>query len=140
MKSSFVIAVAIGLFLIAVAPASAHHSFSAEFDASKCVDVTGTLTKVNYENPHSYIFVDVTKPGGKVEEATFQLSSTTNLKRGGADRPTMMRSVGKSVTVRGCPSKNGEANRYAAPWIKLADGVIQRVGQDVEGNFGVAEN
>jgi hypothetical protein len=141
MKSSFAIAAAIALFVIAAAaPLSAHHSFSAEFDASKCVDVTGILTKVNYENPHSYIFVDVTKPAGKVEEATFQLSSTTNLKRGGADRPTMMKSVGKTVTVRGCPSKNGEANRYAAPWIKLADGVIQRVGQDVEGNFGVAEN
>jgi len=52
----------------------------------------------------------------------------------------MMKSVGKTVTVRGCPSKNGEPNRYAAPWIKLADGVVQRVGQDVEGNFGVAEN
>ena len=126
--------------LMAAAPASAHHSFSAEFDATKCRDVTGTLTKVNYENPHSYIFVDVKDASGKTAEATFQLSSTTNLKRGGADRPTMMRSVGKTVTVRGCPSKNGEPNRYAAPWIKLADGVVQRVGQDVEGNFGVAEN
>jgi hypothetical protein len=138
MKSIFTMTFSV--LLAAAAPASAHHSFSAEFDAAKCVDVTGVLTKVNYENPHSYIFVDVTKPGGKVEEATFQLSSTTNLKRGGADRPTMMRSVGKTVTVRGCPSKNGEPNRYAAPWIKLADGVVQRVGQDVEGNFGVAEN
>ena len=133
-------ALAIVVLLMAAAPASAHHSFSAEFDATKCRDVTGTLTKVNYENPHSYIFVDVKDASGKVAEATFQLSSTTNLKRGGADRPTMMKSVGKTVTVRGCPSKNGEPNRYAAPWIKLADGVVQRVGQDVEGNFGVAEN
>jgi hypothetical protein len=128
-----------GLLLVAAAPASAHHSFAAEFDASKCSDITGILTRVNYENPHSYIFVNVTNADGKVEEATFQLSSTTNLKRGGADRPTLMRNVGKTVTVRGCASRNGERNRYAAPWIKLADGVVQRVGQDVEGNFGVAE-
>ena len=128
-----------GLLLAAAAPASAHHSFSAEFDASKCSDVTGILTKVNYENPHSYIFVDVKNADGKTVEATFQLSSTTNLKRGGADRPTLMKSVGKTVTVRGCASRNGEPNRYAAPWIKLADGVVQRVGQDVEGNLGVAE-
>ena len=127
------------LLLGAAAPALAHHSFGAEFDANKCSDITGILTRVNYENPHSYIYVNVTRADGKVEEATFQLSSTTNLKRGGADRPTLMKSVGKTVTVRGCAARNGEPNRYAAPWIKLADGVVQRVGQDVEGNFGVAE-
>jgi uncharacterized protein DUF6152 len=125
--------------LLAAAPARAHHAFSAEFDASKCSDVTGILTKVNYENPHSYIFVDVTNADGKVVEATFQLSSTTNLRRGGADRPTLMKSVGKTVTVRGCAARTGEPNRYAAPWMKLADGTIQRVGQDVEGNLGAAE-
>jgi hypothetical protein len=74
-----------------------------------------------------------------VVEATFQLSSTTNLKRGGADRPTLMKSVGKQVTVRGCAARTGEPNRYASPWMKLADGTIQRVGQDVEGNLGAPE-
>jgi hypothetical protein len=134
----FVFGIALGVLAIA-APASAHHSFSAEFDATKCSDITGILTKVNYENPHSYIFVNVTNPDGKVVEASFQLSSTTNLKRGGADRPTLMKSVGKQVTVRGCAARTGEPNRYASPWMKLADGTIQRVGQDVEGNLGAAE-
>jgi hypothetical protein len=127
------------LLFAAASPAFAHHSFSAEFDATKCSDITGILTKVNYENPHSYIFINVTNAQGQVEEATFQLSSTTNLKRGGADRPTLMKSMGKQVTVRGCASRNGEKNRYAAPWIKLADGTIQRVGQDVEGNLEAPE-
>ena len=45
-------------------------------------------------------------------------------------------SVGKEVLVRGCASRNGENNRYAASFIKLADGTVQRVGQDVEGIFG----
>jgi len=134
-----ILSVALAGVLLAVQPASAHHSFSAEFDAKKCSDVTGILTKVNYENPHSYLFVDVTTPDGKVVEASFQLSSTTNLKRGGADRPTLMKSVGHQVTVRGCAARTGEPNRYAAPWIKLADGTIQRVGQDVEGNLGAQE-
>jgi len=125
--------------LCSAAPALAHHSFSAEFDATKCSDITGILTKVNYENPHSYIFVNVTQPDGKVVEATFQLSSTTNLKRGGADRPTLMKSVCKQVTVRGCAARTGEPNRYASPWIKLADGTVQRVGQDVEANLGAPE-
>ena len=124
------------LLLLASAPASAHHAFAAEFDAKNCSDVTGVLTKVNYENPHAYIFVDVKNAGGQVEEATFQLSSTSNLRRGGATPAVLNANVGKEVLVRGCASRNGEKNRYAASFMKLADGTVQRLGQDVEGIFG----
>ena len=117
--------------LFASAPASAHHAFAAEFDAKNCADVVGILTKVNYENPHAYLFLNVNG-----EEATFQLSSTSNLRRGGATLAAFNASMSKEVTVRGCASRNGEKNRYAASYIKLADGVVQRVGQDVEGVFG----
>ena len=124
------------LVLLASAPASAHHAFAAEFDANNCSDVTGVLTKVNYENPHAYLFVDVKNAGGQVEEATFQLSSTSNLRRGGATPAVLNANVGKEVLVRGCASRNGEKNRYAASFMKLADGTLQRLGQDVEGIFG----
>jgi hypothetical protein len=119
------------LVLVASAPASAHHAFAAEFDAKNCSDVTGILTKVNYENPHAYIFLNVNG-----EEATFQLSSTSNLRRGGATPAVLNASLNKEVLVRGCASKNGEKGRYAASFIKLADGTVQRLGQDVEGIFG----
>ena len=122
--------------LLAAVPASAHHSFAVEFDAKNCSDISGVLTKVNYENPHAYIFLDVKNAAGQVVIATFQLSSTSNLRRGGATLPVLNASVGKEVVVRGCSSKNGEDNRYAASFIKLADGTIQRLGQDVEGIFG----
>jgi hypothetical protein len=122
--------------VLASAPASAHHAFAVEFDATKCADITGVLTKVAYENPHAYVFVDVKNPGGEVVPTTFQLSSTSNLKRGGATFPALNASVSKEVTVRGCLSRNGTDHRYAASFIKLADGTIQRVGQDVEGIFG----
>ena len=123
--------------LLAAAPAWAHHAFAVEFDAKNCSDITGILTKVSYENPHAYIFVDVKEGGtGPVVTKTFQLSSTSNLKRGGATYAAMNASVGKEVLVRGCASRNGEDNRYAASFVKLADGTIQRVGQDVEGVFG----
>jgi hypothetical protein len=124
------------LVLLAPAAASAHHAFAAEFDATNCSDVTGVLTKVNYENPHAYIFLDVKNAGGQAEEATFQLSSTSNLRRGGATPAVLNASVGQEVLVRGCASRNGEKNRYAASFIKLADGTVQRLGQDVEGIFG----
>ena len=119
------------LVLAASAPVSAHHAFAAEFDAKNCSDVTGILTKVAYENPHAYIFLNVNG-----EETTFQLSSTSNLRRGGATPSVLNASLNKEVLVRGCASKNGEKNRYAASFIKLADGTVQRLGQDVEGIFG----
>jgi hypothetical protein len=122
--------------LLAASPARAHHAFAVEFDSSKCADLTGTLTKVSYENPHAYIFVDGKNAAGEVVPMTFQLSSTSNLKRGGATYAALNASVSKEVTVRGCLSRNGTDNRYAASFIKLADGTIQRVGQDVEGIFG----
>ena len=126
----------ISALLFAAAPAAAHHAFAVEFDAKNCSDVTGVLTKVNYENPHAYIFVDTKTAGGQVQEATFQLSSTSNLRRGGATPAVLNASIGKEVVVRGCASRNGEDNRYAASFIKLADGIVQRLGQDVEGVFG----
>jgi len=124
------------LVAAAAAPVSAHHAFAVEFDAKACADVTGLLKKVNYENPHAYLFVEVKNAAGQSEEATFQLSSTSNLKRGGATLPVLNASLNKEVVVRGCGSRNGEKNRYAASFIKLADGTIQRLGQDVEGVFG----
>ena len=124
------------LFLFASVPASAHHAFAVEFDAAKCSDISGTLTKVAYENPHAYLLVTGKNPAGETAEMTFQLSSTSNLKRGGATYAALNGSLNKEVIVRGCQSRNGTDNRYAASFIKLADGTIQRVGQDVEGIFG----
>ena len=125
------------LLLLFPVPAFAHHAFAVEFDAKNCSDITGVLTKVSYENPHSYLYVDAKEGGtGPVVTKTFQLSSTSKLKRGGATYAVLNASVGKEVLVRGCASRNGEDNRYAASFVKLADGTIQRVGQDVEGVFG----
>ena len=124
------------LVLLASSPGFAHHAFAVEFDSTKCSDITGTLTKVSYENPHAYVFVNGKNAGGETVEMTFQLSSTSNLKRGGATYAALTGSINKEVTVRGCLSRNGTDNRYAASFIKLADGTIQRVGQDVEGIFG----
>ncbi|MGE3841215.1 MAG: DUF6152 family protein [Vicinamibacterales bacterium] len=122
---------ALAVLVVANRPASAHHSFAAEFDAKNCSDVVGVLTKISYVNPHAYLYLDV-----KGETATFQLSSTSNLRRGGATPAALNASLNKEVTVRGCASRNGEKHRYAASFIKLADGVVQRLGQDVEGVFG----
>ncbi|MBI4888190.1 MAG: hypothetical protein HY824_13940 [Acidobacteria bacterium] len=136
MNALFGLVASLLLLGMSAAPASAHHAFAAEFDATNCSEVTGILSKVDYQNPHAYLWVNTTGAGGQTEEATFQLSSTSNLRRGGATYAVLTASLGKTVIVRGCAARNGEKNRYAASFIKLADGVVQRVGQDVEGIFG----
>ena len=118
-------------------PRRAHHSFAVEFDAKNCSDITGIPHQGGLPEPaRLYLYVDAKENGAQVVMKTFQLSSTSNLKRGGATLPVMNASIGKEVLVRGCSSRNGEDNRYAASFIKLADGTIQRLGQDVEGVFG----
>ena len=128
------VAVAVGV--VAGTPASAHHSFAAEFDASNCGEFSGTLTDVDWQNPHAYFFIEAKDESGTVEKLTFQTSSLGNLTRGGTPRRYFVENVGKTMIVRGCSSKNGTDNRYAASFVKTLDGPIHRVGQDVERIFG----
>src|SRR4051812_4865589 len=68
MRSTLVIGAAgVSLFL-AVAPTRGHHAFSAEFDANKPIRLEGTVTKMDWVNPHAWIHIDVKKPDGTVEQ------------------------------------------------------------------------
>jgi hypothetical protein len=122
---------AVGLLLLAV-PSYAHHSFAAEFDATKCADFTGTLTAIEWQNPHGYFHVDVKNASGAVEAWTFQTVSIITLKRSGTSRRDFLDNVGKNVSVRGCLAKNGVKNRAAAETMKMSDGQVRIVGQEVE--------
>ena len=123
-------AVLIGLMFLSV-PSYAHHSFAAEFDATKCSDFSGTLTGIEWQNPHGYFHVDVKGANG-VESWTFQTVSIITMKRSGTSRRDFLDNVGKTVYVRGCLAKNGVKNRAAAETLKLTDGQLRIVGQEVE--------
>lgn len=107
----------------------AHHSFAAEFDAKNCRDFTGVLTKLDWQNPHAYFYVDVKEANGQVESWSFQTYALITLRRAGNDRQLFMDNIGKEVFVRGCLARNGRKHYAAAGTMKFPDGVLRQVGQ-----------
>src|SRR6185437_11704835 len=71
------------LLAVAAAPSEAHHSFAAEYDSAKPVTVTGVVTRIEWTNPHAYIYVDVTDKNGKVTNWGFEMGPPHMLQRAG---------------------------------------------------------
>jgi len=115
--------------LVCSSPVVAHHSFAAEWDSTKCREFTGTLTKLDWQNPHPYFYMDIKDAEGKVENWSFQAYSPVTLRRNGTDRQVFLDNIGKEVWVRGCLAKNGAANAAAAGTLKFSDGELRQVGQ-----------
>ena len=124
-----VLGVSVALLAAFTVKASAHHSFAAEFDAAKCKEFTGTLTKIDWQNPHGYFYMDIKDANGKMESWSFQTYALITLKRAGVDRQFFIDNVGKEVWVKGCIAKNGRTNYAAAGLFKGADGVLRQMGQ-----------
>ena len=106
MKLSLLSALTLGIAMTTVVvPVSAHHSFSAEYDAKKVVTLTGTVTKVEWMNPHVYFYLDVTGEDGKTANWAFEMGPPNGLQRSGWTRNTMQ--IGTEVTVNGTLAKDG---------------------------------
>ena len=86
-------------------PASAHHSFAAEFDADQSVDITGYVTKVEWQNPHTFIYIDVEGVNGEYDNWAVELGSPNGLMRRGWTRNSLQ--IGDEVSVEGSRARDG---------------------------------
>src|ERR1700691_6619249 len=115
MKAAFAFLVA-GISLLAPAAALAHHSFAAEYDAKKPVTLKGTVSKVEWTNPHARFYVEVKDESGNVTTWNLELASPNVLTRNGWTRHSL--NVGDQITVEGAQAKDGSqrANAGSGGW------------------------
>ncbi len=105
--------------LLVGAPALAHHSFSAIFDAAKPVTLTGTVTRIEWMNPHTWIHLDVENDDGRVEAWAFEMGSPNRLMRYGWNQNSLP--MGATVTITGSQARDGSL-KAAVDTVTLPDG------------------
>jgi hypothetical protein len=113
MTKSGIVLITVLTVLFCTWPASAHHSFAAEYDSNKTVTIKGVVAKVAWVNPHAYVYIDVKDENGKVTTWAFESLSPNALARQGWTRYSLK--VGEEVTVNGYLAKDGKP---------LADGSV----------------
>ena len=131
MKLKLTIAIfAFVALLSAAAPLSAHHAFAAEFDSNKPLNLTGTVTKLEWTNPHARFYIDVKDAAGRVANWDFELGSPNNLMRQGWTRNSLKQ--GDVITVTGFAAKNA-GNVGNARTVTMANGKRVFAGSSFDG-------
>src|SRR2546429_6843730 len=116
---AFVWAASVAVVLSAAAPLRAHHAFAAEFDAEQPITLRGTVTRVEWINPHTWIHINVKDPAGSTVEWMIEGGTPNTLLRRGVDKNSLP--AGTEVIVDGYRAKNG-TNRANGRDITLSNG------------------
>jgi len=123
MKTNLILAM-IGLALAVTLPVTAHHSFAAEFDASKAIRVRGSLVDIQWTNPHTYFYLNVTDDQGKVVKWACEAGAPGALSRRGFKRGDLK--LGDTIVVDGYRAKDGsflmDARRVTLPDGRVVSG------------------
>jgi len=127
--------IVVGLAL-AAGKTAAHHSFAAEFDRNKPVTLTGTVTKVEWTNPHVWFYINVKDEAGKVTNWGAEMGPPHGLQRSGWRRETLK--IGEVVTVAGSLAKNG-SNRVNASRVTMKS-TGGRPGETLDANSSAGTN
>jgi hypothetical protein len=129
-KSKLILALT---FSSIVLPIEAHHSFAAEYDASKAVRITGVISKVEWTNPHSYLYIDVKDDKGNLASWTCEGGAPNTLSRRGFTKNAIK--IGDTVTIDGYGAKDG-SHLMDARRITLSDGRTFYSGSPGDGGPG----
>jgi hypothetical protein len=125
MKKSLTVCLTLGAVLVFGRAALPHHSFAAEFDATQRVTLTGTLTKLEWTNPHAFLHLDVVDAAsGQTASWAIELGSPNGLTRLGWRRTTV--SVGEALTIEGSLARHKPLLANAASVIRVSTG--QKLG------------
>jgi hypothetical protein len=119
MRKIGLLIAAAGMLLTAVAPLLAHHAFSAEFDQSKPIKIAGEITRLEWVNPHAWIFIDSKGPDGKVVGWRFEMGAPNALLRAGWSKSDIK--PGTAVTISGFQARAGGSVGNAFQ-VRLPDG------------------
>jgi len=119
MKRTFGVLVVVVVLLVSGARVVAHHAFSADYDENKLVTLKGTVTKIEWTNPHARFFVDAVGEDKTVTNWSLELASPNSLTREGWARGTL--NVGDVVTVTGYAAKSAK-NMASTRSVTMADG------------------
>ena len=112
------------------APVSAHHSIQAQFDINKTITISGSVARIEFINPHSYLTVNVKDADGKVTKWAFEMAALAQLRSAGlsrADRGGLK--AGDELTVIALPARDG-SNSGLAQQIKMADGRVFKLAPE----------